>query len=746
MARDVYADIGMPSTPFLRLDRFAALVNGKIYVGVKDTDPLNPANQTQVFVEDEDGTLTPIPQPVRTNVSGYPVWNGQVVKLITKIESSMKVMDANDVQQFYFGNLFKYDPVQMWNLLTSPTGWEYVGTNYGVLKESIQGWITPFQFVGKAPFTSVSAAIQTMFDTAQAQKLAVWAIGWEGTLDGNVTATDILIMGGTWKGTPDFFMDNSTLKGATIKNARIRVWGGDVRIRDCLFDGKPTTSKVASVMMQALPKNATVEVTESEFRNGLYGILQQGTGELVTRGLYRNLSFYDMGGDGIELNVVQRHYDDGCVIENIYLENIDSTGQAPINPSNWGIGIGVAGQSPYGIDTPDENFAKNITIRNVTGVGVRQLVHFEMVRDSVIENINGDPDQNVSNGSGLTLATVLCYGSRRVSIDGVRGEPIVQSGTLASDVRVVMLEWGTNAGVGARGPCQDMTVRNVYSKTGRFYAGVGTEKAGATNRCRFSNINVAKFSVFGVATELDLNDISGDIFDAIGDDSSGGTPSNGYIAGGRTVLRMNNVNFGAYPDQGWSRCAYSQIDCVNSNVFARPYPRSGTNGGVGAEMQPSNHTYLIPTPDQMDGVGIWDGNAFPTGREFMEGDLLVRNDGKIFAVETSGAYLPAVAELQIKATAAGQTYLAQNYAMAGNKSDQVWFYKTPLTQGTRITIPGAGAGGAPLNTVITRAPYSTNPSNPTAEIRIDIADAIVTGTVAGVQLAATKPISFRTPV
>lgn len=84
-----------------------------------------------------------------------------------------------------------------------------------------------------------------------------------------------------------------------------------------------------------------------------------------------------MGGDGIELNVVQRHYDNGCLIDGIFLDNIDSTDQAPISPSNWGIGIGVAGQSPYGIDTPDENFAKNITIRNVYANKVRQIVHFE---------------------------------------------------------------------------------------------------------------------------------------------------------------------------------------------------------------------------------------------------------------------------------------------------------------------------------------------------------------------------------
>lgn len=104
MSTDIY-EIGMPSPPFVRLDRFAAVANGKIFIGTVDTDPTVEANQVQVYIEGEDRVLVPIPQPVNIGISGYPVYNGQVVKIISKVESSMAVLDANDVQQFYFPNI-----------------------------------------------------------------------------------------------------------------------------------------------------------------------------------------------------------------------------------------------------------------------------------------------------------------------------------------------------------------------------------------------------------------------------------------------------------------------------------------------------------------------------------------------------------------------------------------------------------------------------------------------------------------
>ncbi|HHQ6619554.1 TPA: phage tailspike protein [Escherichia coli] len=106
------AVIGMPSQLFTMARSFKAVANGKIYIGKIDTDPVNPENQIQVYVENEDGSHVPVSQPIIINAAGYPVYNGQIAKFVTVQGHSMAVYDAYGVQQFYFPNVLKYDPDQ----------------------------------------------------------------------------------------------------------------------------------------------------------------------------------------------------------------------------------------------------------------------------------------------------------------------------------------------------------------------------------------------------------------------------------------------------------------------------------------------------------------------------------------------------------------------------------------------------------------------------------------------------------
>lgn len=105
--------IGMPSQLFTMARSFKAVANGKIYIGKIDTDPVNPENQIQVYVENEDGSHVPVSQPIIINAAGYPVYNGQIAKFVTVQGHSMAVYDAYGAQQFYFPNVLKYDPDQL---------------------------------------------------------------------------------------------------------------------------------------------------------------------------------------------------------------------------------------------------------------------------------------------------------------------------------------------------------------------------------------------------------------------------------------------------------------------------------------------------------------------------------------------------------------------------------------------------------------------------------------------------------
>ncbi|HAV2222705.1 TPA: phage tail protein [Escherichia coli] len=119
--------VSMPSQLFTMARSFKAVANGKIYIGKIDTDPVNPENQIQAYVEKEDGSHVPVSQPIIINAAGYPVYNGQIAKFVTVQGHSMAIYDAYGVQQFYFPNVLKYDPDQLRQELQGSAGAIIVG-------------------------------------------------------------------------------------------------------------------------------------------------------------------------------------------------------------------------------------------------------------------------------------------------------------------------------------------------------------------------------------------------------------------------------------------------------------------------------------------------------------------------------------------------------------------------------------------------------------------------------------------
>ncbi|BET63364.1 phage head-binding domain-containing protein [Yersinia pseudotuberculosis] len=119
--------VSMPSQLFTMPRKFGAVFGGRIYIGKIDTDPTIPSNQIQVYLENEDGSLVPMAQPILINAGGYPVYNGNIAKFVTVQGHSMAVYDALNVQQFYFPNILKYDPDQLRQELNTSTGSGLVG-------------------------------------------------------------------------------------------------------------------------------------------------------------------------------------------------------------------------------------------------------------------------------------------------------------------------------------------------------------------------------------------------------------------------------------------------------------------------------------------------------------------------------------------------------------------------------------------------------------------------------------------
>lgn len=614
------------------------------------------------------------------------------------------------------------------------------------------------EFANSAVYATQEAAFQAaLVATAATKSKILNAYGCDMTFTtSSFDITGITLRGGVFRGQRDYRLQNCTVEGTTFRNSRVMYWGGDVRIYDCLWDGAPRAGQVGSLVFQGNPIPGTFEIDNCTFKNGLYGILQQGTGEPVSRGVFRNLTFMDMQGDAIELNVINKHYDEGCVIENIYLSHIDGT-NAPIPLSNWGIGIGVAGKGPYGYDIPDTQYCKNITIRNVFAKRCRQIVHVEVGRNISIQNIHGDPDQTVSVGTGLATGAVVMYGCKDFTIDGVYGEPVTDDNTLPSAIRMIYLEWGTNAVLGEDGkpvvpaqgrpsnPCFNYSVRNIHTATGRVFAGVSAGP-GFENRVSFDNIRCNALQLFGIASWLSMANITCNSFECVGQPESGpGTFYDGFFRREKSVLEMVNVN--CYPNGNtmvtgrpqWSRCRYSDIHRINCNVEANMY--TNIAGGIGALVGSTGKSYYV---EPIPGRNI-DGMHFPTGKEFDKGDIIVKADNTFFLVTTSGAYIPDIPAFGIRATNVGDKSIVQNLTPNGTATNASWLYHYPLSAGTRIRIAGAGPGGSDLDTVITRAPYQDNDTwtNP---VKVDIADPIQTATAAGVRITTIPNSSSNVAV
>ncbi len=89
--------VSMPSQLFTMARSFKAVANGKIYIGKIDTDPVNPENQIQVYVENEDGSHVPVSQPIIINAAGYPVlkWStktGHRVRVFSSIDFPIRLV------------------------------------------------------------------------------------------------------------------------------------------------------------------------------------------------------------------------------------------------------------------------------------------------------------------------------------------------------------------------------------------------------------------------------------------------------------------------------------------------------------------------------------------------------------------------------------------------------------------------------------------------------------------------------
>jgi len=88
--------LALPYYQYVKLDG-DSLFNAKIFVGVANTDPTNPANQIDVLAIQAGGGSSVVDQPIRTNSAGHAVDDvGNVIYPVVGSQYSITVTDQND--------------------------------------------------------------------------------------------------------------------------------------------------------------------------------------------------------------------------------------------------------------------------------------------------------------------------------------------------------------------------------------------------------------------------------------------------------------------------------------------------------------------------------------------------------------------------------------------------------------------------------------------------------------------------
>jgi hypothetical protein len=75
--------------------------NADIYIGNADTDPEIVGNRKTVYVQEEDGSITAVSQPINTGAGGVPLYDGSPVTLLVEGDYSLKVLDSQGDQIYY---------------------------------------------------------------------------------------------------------------------------------------------------------------------------------------------------------------------------------------------------------------------------------------------------------------------------------------------------------------------------------------------------------------------------------------------------------------------------------------------------------------------------------------------------------------------------------------------------------------------------------------------------------------------
>lgn len=562
--------------------------------------------------------------------------------------------------------------------LRKSTGSSFIGIPHGTGSVNDAMKYLSFEMFGAVSGNTVdqTAAIQATVDAAKVTGLPIWSTG-NYHIKGYVTIDfpcklSGFALNGPANSTSQHITIRSDVTLEWVKFERVYVYhnDGNLIMTEFQFTGVRYT---AAILSEKFTKVGSLDLHNGTFRNCFFGILRQGSPastQPLRYALMRNLQFYDMQSDCIEMNLgIADQY---TLCEGITVDNVDHIGTQP----NWGIALGFAGSGNYSVTDDYTNYYKNLVIRNCRIYSARQCIHLEKCAGAIIQDCEIFPDNSKSVNAGIDPAGIVLYGCADITLKNITGRPLVGD-------RMIWVAWGVNGGnYNAAG--RNITLENVN-------IGGNVDISMSTNNSikSFLNINglrADKLTLVGHASDYTLKDItaaSGDIeFHRVA-----GNGSDNIRRTWRTTAVFDNVNFrdaNLNPVVAVGRIAADEVSVSNCNFTIRKTASSTTNRG---------------TPiTKLDGIYYLEGAGFPYGYWFRPGDKIIDNTGKMTVITSEGAIFKASGDTRVRAAAAG-TRVIQGM---GSENWTTVYWKTA---GLKIKIPGGGVNGTELLTTVIQSAY-----------------------------------------
>lgn len=562
--------------------------------------------------------------------------------------------------------------------LRKPNGSSFIGIPYGTGSVDSAMKYLSFEMFGAVSGNTVdqTAAIQATVDAAKLTGLPIWSTG-NYHVKGIVTIDfPCRLSGFSINGPANSTSQHFTVRGDVtfewVKMERFYVYHGDGNLimREFQFTGCRYT---AAILSEKLSLVGSLDLANGTFRNCLFGILRQGSpasSQPLRYALMRNLQFYDMQSDCIEMNLgINDQY---TLCEGIVIDNVDHLQSQP----NWGIAMGFAGSGNYAVTEDYTNFYKNLVIRNCRIYSARQCIHLEKCAGAIIQDCEIYPDNTKSVNAGIDPAGIVLYGCADVTLKNITGNPL-------SGDRMIWVAWGVNGGnYNAAG-------RNISLENVNIQGSVDINMS-TTNTVRgFLNINGLRcdaLTIYGHASQYTLKDIvasSG----AIEFHRVAGNGTDNIRRTWRTACTIDNMQFmdaNLNANVTVGRMAADEMSVSNCNFTVRKTASSVTNRG---------------TPvTKLDGIYYLEAAGFPYGYWFRPGDKIQDNTGKLFTITSEGAIFKAAGDTRVRAAAVGSRIIQ-------GMTSENWTTVLWKTAGVKIKIPRGGANGADLFTTIIQSAY-----------------------------------------